>query len=895
MNILNGFLMPTISFDDVARLPSEDDNIAIATCLLPAGTQITYHNKNVILSHTVILGHRFAIQPLSEGEALRSWGQTFGAATKAISVGDYVCNADVLQELSRRSLEIDLPSEANFQNELEPYQFDEGVFQPATVLPYYSGTKTFMGYRRTGKRGVGTRNTIILLGVSSLTSGFVRKLESRLKEKAAGYVNIDGILPVAHTEGGHGKSNNQEMLLRTLAGFVVHPNVAAVLLVDYGQETINNALLQDYMEQNDYPLENVLHHFMSLSDNFDADLRKAEELITGWLDTVNHIQRTAQPLSELKIALQCGGSDAFSGISGNPLAAWVAKEIIQYGGAANLAETDELIGAESYVLDKVRDAATAKKFLAVVERFKERVALHGHSADGNPSGGNKFRGLYNIYLKSLGAATKRHPDVRLDYVIDYSEPMQQSGFYFMDSPGNDLESIAGQVASGCNMIFFVTGNGSITNFPFVPTIKIVTTTERYSHLADDMDINAGAYLDGTPLDELGAETLQYTIDIASGQLSVGERAGHSQVQIWRDWQQTQIINIESLKVTEYNGKPIPINSDGNFPNTSIPLYRNGKHYSSEQVGLIMPTSLCSGQIARLCVDTLNKHPMLENSSISRFVTLVHTEGCGASFNVEFHNTLLGYLSHPSVRHALLLEHGCEATHNDFFRHAMKTRGYNPQDYGWASIQLDGGIQNVIQKMIDWFEQQIARDSIPEKVDVGLEALNIALVSNTELSPQSAQAFAHLTQMIVAAGGTVIINEQDTLLKSNYVKHLAIEDNSYPSLGYAQVCNEAGFHIMTMPTRDWGEILTGLGAAGVGLIVSFVDTQPMPGHPMIPVLQAGETHHSATDIFLQATGQERTDQMFQGIVDTLAQYYIPKVVQSGNAYFQVTRGLLGVSL
>ncbi len=151
----------------------------------------------------------------------------------------------------------------------------------------------------------------------------------------------------------------------------------------------------------------------------------------------------------------------------------------------------------------MRDLATARKFLNIIARFKERAAWHGHTAEGNPSGGNKYRGLYNIVLKSIGAAMKKNPDVRLDYVIDYGERMTQGGYYFMDSPGNDLESIAGQVASGSNLIFFITGNGSVTNFPFVPTIKIVTTTERYRLLSYDMDVNAGAYLDGAPMDDLG--------------------------------------------------------------------------------------------------------------------------------------------------------------------------------------------------------------------------------------------------------------------------------------------------------------------------------------------------------------------------------------------------------
>ena len=231
----------------------------------------------------------------------------------------------------------------------------------------------------------------------------------------------------------------------------------------------------------------------------------------------------------------------------------MARELIRYGGAANLAETDELIGAEPYMMLNVRDADTAATFLTTIERFQERVAWHGHSAAGNPSGGNKYRGLYNIVLKSIGAAMKRQPDVRLDHVIPYSAPMKAPGYYFMDSPGNDLESIAGQVASGCNMIYFVTGNGSITNFPFVPTIKIVTTTRRYELLSRDMDVNAGRYLDGMPMDELGVETLELTRRAASGERTVGEKAGHAQVQLWRDWRQTEAGHVE-----EISSRPQPV-------------------------------------------------------------------------------------------------------------------------------------------------------------------------------------------------------------------------------------------------------------------------------------------------------------------------------------------------
>jgi altronate dehydratase len=515
-------------FYEIARTPLPGDNVAIATRRLEAGTKIICEGQELTLDYTVLEGHRFAIQPIAVSEALLSWELPFGLAIRNIEPGAYICNADMLEALRVRSIDFELPPAPNFADKVEPYHLDEASFRPAGQVSLYEQPRTFMGYRRGPRRGVGTRNNIVLLGTTSRTGSYVKQLEARLKGLAEAYENIDGIVAIAHTEGGSEKPNNLELLLRTLVGFIVHPNVGAVLAVDYGSEAVTNDLLRAYMEDHGYPLDEVPHHFLSLEGSFQANLAQGEAMVKDWLELVNSTPRTAESLAHLKIALQCGGSDAFSGISGNPLASWVAREVIRYGGAANLAETDELIGAEPYALQKVRDLATARKFLDTMARFKERASWHGTSADGNPSGGNKFRGLYNIVLKSIGAAMKRHPDVRLDYVIDYGELMQQPGYYFMDSPGNDLESIAGQVASGCNIIFFVTGNGSITNFPFAPTLKIVTTSRRYRLLAKEMDVNAGAYLDGTPMAELGRQLLDLTVEIASGRRSVGEKADRCQ-------------------------------------------------------------------------------------------------------------------------------------------------------------------------------------------------------------------------------------------------------------------------------------------------------------------------------------------------------------------------------
>ncbi|HEX2621619.1 MAG TPA: UxaA family hydrolase, partial [Phototrophicaceae bacterium] len=217
-----------LDFEHAGRLPTPGDNVAIATRILPAGTSIHYRDCEFTLSHTILEGHRFAIQPIAAGELLTSWGQAFGRAIVAIQPGDYVRNEGVLKELSRRSLDFTLPEKPNFIDQIAPFVFDEVSFQPYPADPLYPEILTFEGFRRSGGRGVGTRNTIVLLGTSALTGGFVQALESRLKSLTEKYLFIDGIVAAAHTEGGNAQPNNLDLLLRTLAGFAVNPNVGAV-------------------------------------------------------------------------------------------------------------------------------------------------------------------------------------------------------------------------------------------------------------------------------------------------------------------------------------------------------------------------------------------------------------------------------------------------------------------------------------------------------------------------------------------------------------------------------------------------------------------------------------------------------------------------------------------
>ncbi|MXY48935.1 MAG: altronate dehydratase [Gemmatimonadetes bacterium] len=920
-------MVPACRFKDIARLAEPGDNVAIVSRRLEAGTDVRDDaGASFSLAHTLLEGHRFAVQPIPAGEFVLSWGLPFGRATRDIAPGDYLCNPDILDALRVRKVDFALPDQPNFEDRVVPYELDESTFKAGEQVPLSNRPPEFDGFDRGPARGVGTRNYIILLGITSQSTGFVRRLESLLKGQVDRYPNIDGVVAVAHTEGGSGVDpNNRELVLRTLAGFMVHSNVGAVLAVDRGTEFVSDRMLENYMRLNRYPLNDVPHRFETLKGGFEEDLERCAGIVTGWFETVNRVSRKPASASHLNIVLQCGGSDSFSGISGNPLAALVAREIIRFGGKANLAETDELIGGEPYVLDNVRDIETARTFLHMIERFQERTAWHGQSVDANPSGGNKLRGIYNIVLKSIGAARKRHPDVRLDYAIDYAVPMKDPGYYFMDSPGNDLEAIAGQVASGGNLIFFITGNGSITNFPFVPTIKFVTTTKRYEMLSGEMDVNAGAYLDGVSMEELGGQTLDLTLRAASGELTRGERAGHSQTQIWRDWRQTDGSRLQDLRERPVPaGRPLEVRSNGEStppPAFSLPVFESNGLRATERIGLILPTSLCSGQIARIAAERLSEKGVGQGAGLSRFVALVHTEGCGVSGGVSeemYIRTMAGYLTHPMTAAALLLEHGCERTHNDFYRQQLVDRGLDPASFGWASVQLDGGIEKVIDRIEQWFNGTLDECAGPVAVEAGLSTLRLGVATvglaatagpatilcpATTAGPVSddvSETFFKLIFDVVDAGGTVVVPDNDALLEYPAFMRRLEDGTISPTLSYGEPASVPGLHVMETQTAHWVETLTGLGAAGVELVVAGVGGPPLPGHPMIPVLQVAADDLASPfreDVDLILTGEplNRCQAVLDLIRNTAAGRHAPRTVVVGNTDFQITRGLLGVSV
>jgi len=344
-------------------------------------------------------------------------------------------------------------------------------------------------------------------------------------EEMANYPNVDGVVAFVHGTGCGmaGQGEGFDALQRVLWGYARNPNHAGIVMVGLGCE----------MNQIDWLLEayglkqGPLFKAMNIQDTqgLTKTVETGIEMVRAMLPEANKCQREPCPVSELMVALQCGGSDALSGITANPALGYACDLLVAQGGTAVLAETPEIYGAEHLLTRRACDEKTGEKLIQLIKWWEDYTARNKGSMDNNPSPGNKRGGLTTILEKSLGAAAKGGT-TPLNGVYRYAEPVTAKGFTFMDSPGYDPASVTGQIASGCNLVTFTTGRGSAFGSKPSPCVKIATNTEMYTRLIDDMDINAGAMLtEDLSLEEKGREIYQLLLDVASGRQSKSEAQG----------------------------------------------------------------------------------------------------------------------------------------------------------------------------------------------------------------------------------------------------------------------------------------------------------------------------------------------------------------------------------
>ena len=311
-----------------------------------------------------------------------------------------------------------------------------------------------------------------------------------------------------------------------------HPNVSAAIILGLGCEV------------------NQIDHYLGANHSFSTDrlagltlqdsggtrgaVDAARKLVAKFIDRAAAEHRTSIPASKIVLGLNCGGSDAFSGITANPALGHCSDRLAEFGATPVLAETSEIFGAEQLLVRRARNRAVAEKLLdaSCAASSVTSIASSG-SFDDNPSPGNKAGGLTNILEKSLGAVAKGGASRLMD-VYQYAEQITSPGFCFMNTPGYDPESLTGLGAGGCNLIAFTTGRGSAIGFPTIPVVKIATNSTTYNRMRDNMDVNAGRIADGeATVQEIGDEIFDLLLEVASGRRTCAERLGHHEFVPWR--------------------------------------------------------------------------------------------------------------------------------------------------------------------------------------------------------------------------------------------------------------------------------------------------------------------------------------------------------------------------
>jgi altronate hydrolase len=476
------------------------DDVGVATRALRAGETL----DGLVVAENIPPSHKVATRALAAGDLVRKYGQPIGKARTSIAPGEHVhvhnlasiqsSGVNTAVSFSRKSYPA--PSPASFQ-----------------------------GFRRADGTA-GTRNYVGIVATVNCSATVVRKIVERFPEAVLNkFPYVDGLVPITHTSGCGMPSSGPgiETLQRTLGGFIRHPNFAAVLVVGLGCEVneVEKLLRSQELE------EGARIRTMTIQEagGTARAIATAESIVRELLEQANESRRQELPAAELALGLQCGGSDSWSGITANPALGHAADLLVAAGGTVILAETPEVYGAESLLLQRAADDTVATDLRRLLDWWLDYARSNNASLDNNPSPGNIAGGLSTILEKSLGAVAKSGSSP-LRGVYPYAGKIRQRGFVFMDSPGYDPCSVTGEIAAGANVICFTTGRGSVFGAKPSPSIKIASNTGIAERMGEDIDYDCGAVLNGTKsLPECGQEIFELILETASGRKSASETNG----------------------------------------------------------------------------------------------------------------------------------------------------------------------------------------------------------------------------------------------------------------------------------------------------------------------------------------------------------------------------------
>jgi altronate hydrolase len=504
------------------------DNVAVALVNLVAGETISFEGEDVLVLSDTKMKHKIAMKDFESGDKIYMYGVIVGKANQKIAKGDVITTLNVKHESAKvtgktETIGWDIPNVDKWKD------------------------KTFNGYHREDGQ-VGTENVWLFFplvfcenrNIEILKDIFEKELmkpkendyqlllRSLVKSETGGagneaasndaelFNNIE-VKFITHQGGCGGIRQDSHSLAKLLAGYVNNPNVAGATVLSLGCQNLQISIFKEALEAiNPNSQKPVLIYDQQSIGTIEAMLNSVVKDSFEAIKKANDIKRTPAPLSKLRIGLECGGSDGFSGISANPTLGILSDKLVALGGTTILSEFPELCGVEQELVNRCVDDKDGKRFLELMQWYEKTVVDAGSGFDMNPSPGNIKDGLITDAMKSAGASKKGGTSPIVG-VYDYGEYINEPGFTLLCTPGNDVECTTAMVGSGANMVLFTTGLGTPTGNPIAPVVKVSSNTELATKMSDIIDIDTGGIIKGDKsIEEMADEMLEFIIKVASG-------------------------------------------------------------------------------------------------------------------------------------------------------------------------------------------------------------------------------------------------------------------------------------------------------------------------------------------------------------------------------------------
>ncbi|GAW94116.1 UxaA family hydrolase [Calderihabitans maritimus] len=483
------------------------DDVVVALRDLKFGSIVETEGLRLSLRDDVPIGHKIAVRDIKKGDKVTKYGFTIGVSTRDIRAGEWVHTHNISTTLS-----------GLLEYKYEPVELE--------VRPGEKSDLTFPGYvRKNGE--VGIRNEIWIINTVGCCNKVAERLAQKARERFVGR-NIDGIFQFSHPHGCSQLGDDHLRTQKILAGLVCHPNAGGVLVMGLGCE--NNNIEEFKRVLGPYDPERVKFlAIQEVEDEINAGLKVLEELVAY----AEGFTRTPVPVGCLKVGLKCGGSDAFSGLTANPLVGVFSDLLVKQGGITMLTEVPEMFGAETILMNRAINEEVFVKIVQLINGFKDYFLRYNQVIYENPSPGNKKGGISTLEEKSLGCIQKGGRGPVVD-VLAYGERAGKKGLNLVEGPGNDMVAVTALVAAGAHLVLFTTGRGTPLGGP-VPTVKISSNSWLAEHKKSWIDFDAGKLLEGVPMKRLAGEFFDYVLRVASGEIRTkNEENDYREIAIFKE-------------------------------------------------------------------------------------------------------------------------------------------------------------------------------------------------------------------------------------------------------------------------------------------------------------------------------------------------------------------------